>query len=120
MFSLNMGSIRLRKAAKRFARELPRKLSNDYGASKTYTPPQIVRAVERAGLPTDYICLGFAAFLTEETFNSLGPRSFGMTYQDMRSLLKRYTHPDVVSAQSWPNGETVLQYPIADGVGGSP
>ena len=107
MFDLILGSMRLRKAARRYARELPSRLRKDYGASKTYTSPQIVRAAESAGLPSNYICLGLAAFLTEEAFNSIGPQSFGMTYEEIRSLLKRYASPDAVSAQSWPNNESV-------------
>ena len=73
----------------------------------TYTSPQIVRAAERAGLPSNYICLGLAAFLTEEAFNSTGPETFGMTYEEARSLLKRYTLRSAVSAQSWPNNQSV-------------
>ena len=86
MFDLMLGSMRLRKVARRYARELPSRLRKDYGASKRYTSPQIVRAAETAGLPSNYICFGFAAFLTEEAFNSAGPPSFGLTYEDLRSL----------------------------------
>jgi hypothetical protein len=115
MFELILGPMRLRQAARRFARQLPRQLRSDYGASETYTPPQIVRAVNRAGLPTKYICIGLAGFLTEEAFNVLKPRSFGLSYKEIRMLLQRLTPPDQVSAQSWPNSEVTIAQGAAGG-----
>jgi hypothetical protein len=60
---------RLNAAAKRYAARLPAQLLRDYGASETYTLPQITAATGRAKLPPEFIALAHAAYLPREVFD---------------------------------------------------
>jgi hypothetical protein len=62
-------SWRKRRAIRCYARRLPRLLAKDYGYSKTYTPQQIRKTIERSGMNTDYSCYGVAMFSGREDFN---------------------------------------------------
>jgi hypothetical protein len=61
---------RLNAAAKRYAIRLPAQLLQDYGASETYTVPQIIAAATRAKLPPEYMALAHAAYLPREVFDT--------------------------------------------------
>ncbi len=60
--------MKLDGAAKRYARRLPRALREGWGGAKTYTPAQIRKAIDTAGLDPAYAVFGYAAFLPEEDF----------------------------------------------------
>ena len=63
--------LRLRSAAKRYARSLGPALLRDYGTSEFYNPQQIRATVRRLGLPAAFIDLGYAVFLPEATFDEV-------------------------------------------------
>lgn len=80
-------SLRLRRAAKHYARHLPGALRQGYGATEFYTAQQIEAAVKKAQLPMQYIAIGYAAFLPEDAFRGLG---LDGDYQMLRALLQRH------------------------------
>jgi hypothetical protein len=53
-----------------YRRKLPKLLAAAYGRSKSYTPAQVKRTIERAGLNSDYSCYGMAMFCRETDFNT--------------------------------------------------
>lgn len=57
------------RAIRTYTRQLPRLLSKDYGYSRSYTPKQVRRTVERSGLPVEYSCYAVAMFSDRENFN---------------------------------------------------
>jgi hypothetical protein len=57
-----------RKAISSYVHELPRLLVKDYGPSQTYTPAQVKRSIERAGLSTDYTCYALSMFSDQPSF----------------------------------------------------
>ena len=58
-----------RRAIRSYINKLPRLLAKDYGRSKTYTPLQVRRTIERAGLNTVYSCYGISMFSSREDFD---------------------------------------------------
>ncbi len=85
-------TLRLHRAAKSYARKLPRFLAEGWGGSKTYTPAQIEVAVRELKLDRAFIALGFARFLSEEQFNALQDRMAGtVSYDEARGLFDRFT-----------------------------
>jgi hypothetical protein len=54
------------RAAKRYARKLPRGLRKGWGKSRSYTPGQIQATVKALKLDPRFIVFGYAAFLSEE------------------------------------------------------
>lgn len=79
--------LRLRRAARTYARALPSVLLRSYGASEFYTAAQIEAAVRKAQLPPRYIAIGYATFLPEDAFSQLGVEG---DYQSLRALFRRY------------------------------
>lgn len=65
-----IAKLRLRSAARRYARSLGPRLRRDYGAGVHYTPGQIRTAAAKCKLPTAYLSIGFAAFLPEVAFRA--------------------------------------------------
>jgi hypothetical protein len=63
--------LKLRFAARRYARRLPSALKRGWGASGNYSPPQIIKAANSAGLDLNFIAIGYAAFLRREQFDLL-------------------------------------------------
>ncbi len=93
--------LRLRHAAKHYARSLPPALRRGWGVCKHYTPAQIRRAAENAGLDLRYIALGYAAFLPVETFDALRPdMPVALSYEDARSAFLRH-RPAAASSGGW-------------------
>ena len=90
MLAAFLNGLKLKSAAKRFARELPPQLLRDYGASKFYTPQQIETSAGRAGLPARYVSLGWAMFLDAATFASVADANAPGSYQELRPMLARY------------------------------
>ena len=84
-------TIRLRHAAKSYARKLPRFLAEGWGGSKTYTPGQIEVAVRELKLDPSYVVLGYAQFLAEEQFDTLLDRlPVQVSYSEARELFARF------------------------------
>jgi hypothetical protein len=80
----------LHRAARRYARELGPWLAASYGASDTYMPAQVGAGLARLDLPTEYGCLGYAAFLTEAEFGRRVSGSSAPTYAEARAILQRH------------------------------
>jgi hypothetical protein len=57
---------RLNRAAKQYARRLPRRLRQGWGGSKTYTRGQIDTAVRDLRLDPRYVFIAYAVFLPPE------------------------------------------------------
>ncbi len=103
-------TLRLRHAAKSYARKLPRFLAKGWGGSKTYTPGQIEVAVRELKLDPDYIGLGYARFLPKNEFDTLLDRmAVQVTYAEARDLFDRFS--PIVSA--WSPDERIG--PVGDG-----
>ena len=62
-------SFKRRRAIKSYIKDLPRLLAKDYGRSKTYTPKQVKRTIEHAGLPIVDSCFTIAMFSTRSEFD---------------------------------------------------
>ncbi|MEI2743060.1 MAG: DUF6559 family protein [Candidatus Competibacter sp.] len=58
-----------KRAIKSYIRKLPSLLAKDYGKSKTYTPKQVKRTIERSGLSVSDACYGIAMFSGREAFD---------------------------------------------------
>jgi hypothetical protein len=84
-------NLSLKRAAKKYASTLGNRLKSSYGASGTYTPEQISAAVNRLRLDKRYICLGYAAFLTEDKFSGLTTEMpVRLSYQEAREMFYAY------------------------------
>ena len=58
-----------RRAIRSYARQLPRLLVRDYGHSRSYTPLQVRRTVERSGLSVAHSCYAIAMFSDRDGFD---------------------------------------------------
>jgi hypothetical protein len=68
-----------------YMRRLPRLLAADYGAGSHYTPAQVRRTIERAGLNKDYSCYAMSMFSSEGDFNTYhAATGEACSYADMR------------------------------------
>jgi hypothetical protein len=104
------GAIRTNRAARRYARELAPWLQRAYGASEQYTPSQIRAAVTKLGLDTDFIAIGFAAFLLEEDFDAqCAGMPARLSRKDALTLFRRFVPPRQPSSAS---GEPGSEYPV--------
>jgi hypothetical protein len=91
------------RIAKRYARELPRRLKQAYGASERYTPAQIRTAVSSLGLDANFIALAYVSFLAEEEFDALQfEMSEPISYADGRAMIARYRPHGLTSASGEP------------------
>ncbi len=91
-----LAALRKRHALKRYARELPPRLSHDYGGHEFFTRAQIEVAVGKLKLDPAFIAYGYAMFLPEETFNeSLAQMPPSSSYEQARSEIRRYAPPTV-------------------------
>jgi hypothetical protein len=83
--------LKLRRAAKRYARQLGSQLQRGYGAAEFYTPAQIRASVARLGLNPQFIALGYASFLNEEEFAALAAAMpMCIPYDEARELVARF------------------------------
>jgi len=57
------------RAIKSYIKKLPSLLAKDYGKSKTYTPKQIKKTIERSRLSVTDACFGIAMFSGREAFD---------------------------------------------------
>ncbi len=58
-----VASVGVKRAAGKYAKTLPDRLTADFGASEFYTQKQIEAAVRRAGLPARHLILAQAMYL---------------------------------------------------------
>jgi len=68
-----LGNARRQRAIAAYARTLPTRLVRDYGASTTYTPGQIARAIANLKLDPAYAAYAYATFLPEDAYRALQP-----------------------------------------------
>jgi uncharacterized membrane protein len=59
-----------KRAIKSYIKKLPDLLSKDYGRSKTYTPQQVKRTIERAGLNAAWGCYAISMFSSRDAFDA--------------------------------------------------
>jgi len=80
------GRLRKKRAIQSYIQRLPRLLRTDYGPSKSYTPAQVIRTIERSGLSSEYSRFALAIFSDPTDFDSyheiLGE---DCSYMDLRS-----------------------------------
>ena len=107
--------LRLRRAAKRYARHLGPHLSRAYGPSEFYTPGQIRAAVAKTGLNPKFIVLGYAAFLPEEGFVAVASGApIYIPYQDARDLVQRFRPANLLSASAKAEASNFVHYGPGD------
>ncbi|MBO6521830.1 MAG: hypothetical protein JJ900_15690 [Rhodospirillales bacterium] len=95
------------RAAKKYASKLGPYLQKAYGASNTYTAKQINSAVQKLGLSMKYICFGYAAFTTAETYKKLSnDMLISMPRDEALSLFNKYKPSTPYSAGA--NAETSI------------
>ena len=83
--------IRIKFAARAYARYLSRALRQGWGRSEHYTPGQIAVSVKRLKLDANLIALGYAAFLTEDQFDALAlEMPLSLPYKYARNLVRRH------------------------------
>ena len=75
---------RLNRAAKQYARRLPRRLRQGWGASKTYTRGQIDAAVGDLRLDANYVFIAYAVFLSPEDLEASQAAFAGFTASEAR------------------------------------
>ena len=63
-----------RRAIRSYTRQLPGLLVRDYGFSRSYTPQQVRRTVERSGLSVAHSCYALAMFSDREGFDHFHQR----------------------------------------------
>ena len=99
-----------RRALNNYKRRLPRLLARDYGASRTYTPAQMAKTVERNGLNAEYAGYAIAIFSERDAFQDFYSRNGRPgDYEGMRGELASdlfggnadFTYADIVSASGW-------------------
>jgi hypothetical protein len=91
-----------RNPAKRYARELGPWLRKSYGPSSDYTEGQIRRGVLELRLDEQFIGLGYAGFMKQETFESFSDRMpVKFSYEEARAKLERFAKAPV---NEWPSG----------------
>ena len=83
-------NVLIRLAAKRYATALGPQLLKGYGASEFYTPHQIRAAAHRSKLPSRYLKIGYAAFLSLDEFLSIVGGASASDYEALRALYGRY------------------------------
>ncbi len=111
MFGLLAG-YRKRRAVARYARELPRRLVKDYGASETYTRAQIERAAAALDLDRRFIVYAFAVFLGAEAFAALSPElRQGLSFDEARAEFLRLVPALQGSFESLTDNKVTMSWP---------
>jgi len=104
----------VKRAAKRYARELGPCLRHDFGASEFYSSPQIQAAVTKLRLDRKYIALAYAPFLSEQAFAELAnSMPVAVPYDDAKALFELFAPSMPTSASA--NPETNI-YMLTKGV----
>jgi hypothetical protein len=94
-----MQALRLRSAARKYARRLGPQLAKSYGPAEYYTREQIRAASLKCRLPRRYLSIGYAAFMPEEAFREIVNNNL-QDYQELRVLFLRYVDFGLRSATS--------------------
>jgi hypothetical protein len=91
--------LRLRLAARHYARRLGPRLYRDYGGGEEYSAGQIRAAAHKVGLTARFLKIGYAAFMTRESFEAVMPADAWSEYEALRALFRHYrpsqSHSDV-------------------------
>jgi hypothetical protein len=99
--------LRIRRAAKRYARQLGSQLQRGYGAAEFYTPAQIRASVAKLGLNPQFIALGYTSCLNEEEFAALATAMpIYIPHGAARELVERFKPPSLFSSPG--NPETTI------------
>ncbi|HED35908.1 MAG TPA: hypothetical protein ENJ08_17065 [Gammaproteobacteria bacterium] len=78
-------NFRKNRSIKSYIKKLPGLLAKDYGKSKTYTPGQVKKTIERHGLPVADARFGIAMFSDREAFDQYHQETGeSCNYDDMR------------------------------------
>lgn len=64
-----ISNFRKKRAIKSYIKKLPRLLAKDYGSSKSYTPMQVKKTIERNRLPVIYSGYALAIFSNQDAYN---------------------------------------------------
>jgi len=94
----------LDRAARRYARDLPRQLVRDYGAAARYSPDQIRLSVGRAKLPPEHLAIGYAAYLDHAAFTAVLPGRAD-EYEALRGLFVKHEDVGLQSEKSGAHDE---------------
>ena len=88
LISRLLRSVRKARAIGAYTRKLPRLLSKNYGYAQSYTPQQVRKTVETAGLNGEFSCYAVAMFSSRESFEQFH-RDLGETcdYDGMRAYV---------------------------------
>jgi hypothetical protein len=82
--------IRRRRAARRYARLLGPRLRKDYGGGEHYTIGQIRTAARKLNLPERYLNIGYAAFMSEQSFRDAATEDARCDHAALRTLFWRH------------------------------
>jgi hypothetical protein len=91
-----------KQALKQYARELPRRLSQDYGASTFFTRGQVATAITKLKLNPNFSVYAYAMFLSEDEYNA-GHQGTpaSLSYLDARVEFARYLPPPPAGSSSF-------------------
>jgi hypothetical protein len=110
--------LRMRRAAKRYARKLGPQLQRSYGTSERYTASQIRAAAAKLRLNGRFIALGYAAFLGADDYASIAPNTpIRLSYDEARELFDRFRPPALFSASSNPEPNNIALTGYSDHAG---
>jgi len=94
--------MRMRRAAKQYARRLGPHLRRTYGLSGSYTPGQIRTGIDKLRLDAQYIALGYAAFLDETSFAALASdMPVVVPFDQGRALVERFSRSSFFAASGF-------------------
>ncbi len=92
--------LKRKRAIRQYARELPRRLNSDYGASAFFTPGQIATAARKLKLDPEFLVYGYTMFLPKESFEDLRKTIQNpLSYEEVRANFVRY-NPAVTAENS--------------------
>ena len=101
---------RRRRALHRYSQRLPAELAKNYGASTFYTARQIEAAVGRQKLSSEFLWLGYAAFLSEPDFiAATQDMAAPLAYGRARALMEKYRPAHQPNA-NWENPNFVADW----------
>jgi hypothetical protein len=94
--------MRMRRAAKQYARRLGPHLRRTYGLSDNYTPGQIRNGIDKLRLDSTYVVLGYAAFLNEASFAALASdMPVVVPFEQGRALVERFSRSSFFAASGF-------------------
>jgi hypothetical protein len=94
--------MRMRRAARQYARRLGPHLRRTHGLSDNYTPGQIRTGIDKLRLDAQYIALGYAAFLDEAGFAALASEMpVVVPFDKGRDLVERFSRSSFFGASGF-------------------